>query len=110
MIESIPYTGYLEIFVEVYDQIAQDIHGLLRSLRSGRHHSLQSSNNERMAIWQANRFMMKARYTLLATLAAIRVDAALGELFGYRAGVCLADYVPGQIHFVQQLLLAGAID
>ena len=53
---------------------------------------------------------MKTGDTFLAAWTAIRMDTAGGQLFGHGADVGLPDYVAGQIHLVQQLLLAGAVD
>ena len=66
MVELIPHTRDLKIFVEVDDHVAQNVHRPLRSLGPGRHHSFQSGDDQRMAIRQADRFMMKARQTFLA--------------------------------------------
>jgi hypothetical protein len=110
VVEGIPYSGNLKVFVQIDNHVAKHINRVLRSLRPGGHHSLNSSHRERMSIGQSDRLVMEAGHAFSAIPLAIGVDSARFQLLCHAADIRLANDVTGEIHFPEKLPMNLVVD
>src|SRR4051812_47417524 len=103
VIERVPEPGELQVLIQVENEVAQNIHRLLGSLRPSRKHPLQSGECKSVSVRQADGFMMESRKTLVGALFAVGFNPAIGQLFGNPANVRLSNYVSQQVQFLEQL-------